>query len=160
MRDVSDMFSIWIQGKEYFRTKEEQKIENANRIINEGYDSEDDIKGIIKDLLDLYKELKQDYIDLDKECREEKERNKELEENDEILRTITYQYNVYEVNNKDKIIIADREYFDKGLFVKKFIHKDKIKDLKQLVHETLDGNGITRAFQVMIDEYFNEVLEK
>ena len=31
----------------------------------------------IKELLNLYKELKQDYIDLDKECREEKELSEE-----------------------------------------------------------------------------------
>lgn len=53
---------------------------------------------------------------------------KDLKEKNEILTNITYLYNSYEVNNENKIIVADKEYFDSGLFVKRYISKDKVKE--------------------------------
>ena len=40
------------------------------------------------------------------------------------------------------------------------ISKNKIRGLQQSVHETLDNNGITRAYRIVIDKYFNEILEE
>lgn len=40
----------------------------------------------------------------------------------------------------------------------KYISKDKIRKLKELVHKTLDDNGITRGYQLTIDNYFKELL--
>lgn len=46
-------------------------------------------------------------------------------------------------------------------YVKKnFIHKDKIKGLRQKIHKELDINAITRGYQLIIDKYFKEALEK
>lgn len=42
--------------------------------------------------------------------------------------------------------------------LKDCIHKDKIRKLKELVHKTLDDNGITRGYQLTIDNYFEELL--
>ena len=39
------------------------------------------------------------------------------------------------------------------------VHKDKIRELKEKIHNDLDNNGITRAYQIKIDEYFEELLE-
>lgn len=35
---------------------------------------------------------------------------------------------------------------------------NKIKELKQLIHKTLDNNGITRGYQIVIDDYFDKLL--
>ena len=40
-----------------------------------------------------------------------------------------------------------------------FIPKYKIKELKEKIHQELDNNGITRAYQITIDKYFDELLE-
>ncbi len=42
--------------------------------------------------------------------------------------------------------------------LKDCIHKDKIRKLKELVHKTLDDNGITRGYQLTIDNYFKKLL--
>lgn len=42
--------------------------------------------------------------------------------------------------------------------LKDCIHKDTIRKLKELVHKTLDDNGITRGYQLTIDNYFKELL--
>lgn len=53
---------------------------------------------------------------------------------------------------KNKVIA--KEYVDKN-----YIHKNEVKQLKEKIHKELDINGITRAYQLIIDEYFDEVLE-
>lgn len=40
-----------------------------------------------------------------------------------------------------------------------FIEKYKVIKLKGKIHQLLDENGITRAYQLTIDRYFNELLE-
>ena len=40
------------------------------------------------------------------------------------------------------------------------VHKDKIRELKEKIHNDLDNNGITRAYQIKIDEYFEELLKE
>lgn len=54
---------------------------------------------------------------------------------------------------------TQKENFRKRI-KEEYISKDKIKDLKQLVHKTLDDNGITRGYQLTIDNYFKELLEE
>lgn len=41
---------------------------------------------------------------------------------------------------------------------KRYISKDKIRELKEKIHQTLDVNGITRAYQLIIDDYFEKLL--
>jgi len=41
-----------------------------------------------------------------------------------------------------------------------YIPKSKVKELKEKVHELLDKNGIARVYQIMIDKYFNRLLEE
>lgn len=76
---------------------------------------------------------------------------------DEAINGILYLYNQLE----EKTIASQRviiELDDK--LQNESISKDKIRDLQQLVHETLDSNGITRAYRIVIDKYFNEILEE
>ena len=40
------------------------------------------------------------------------------------------------------------------------ISRDKIKELKEIIHKELDKNGFTRAYQLIIDEKFNEILQE
>ena len=39
-----------------------------------------------------------------------------------------------------------------------FISKDEIKELREKIHQALDVNGITRAYQLIIDDYFEKLL--
>lgn len=40
------------------------------------------------------------------------------------------------------------------------IPRKDIEDLKEKIHWELDKNGITRAYQIVIDGYFNKLLNK
>lgn len=40
-----------------------------------------------------------------------------------------------------------------------WIKRTDVEELKYKVHKALDGNGITRAYQLHIDELFQELLE-
>ena len=40
-----------------------------------------------------------------------------------------------------------------------FIEKYKVIKLKGKIHQLLNNNGITRGYQLIIDGYFNELLE-
>lgn len=51
--------------------------------------------------------------------------------------------------------VISREYIRKN-----YIHKDKIREIKEKIHNELDGNGITRVYQLNVDKYFNELLEE
>lgn len=37
---------------------------------------------------------------------------------------------------------------------------EKNKELQQKIHKELDKNAITRAYQLIIDDYFKELLEE
>ena len=39
-----------------------------------------------------------------------------------------------------------------------WVKRDNVEELKFKIHNLLDDNGITRAYQLMIDKYFQEVL--
>lgn len=41
-----------------------------------------------------------------------------------------------------------------------FIPKQVIRELKEKIHNTLDVNGITRGYQLEIDNYFDELLKE
>lgn len=38
--------------------------------------------------------------------------------------------------------------------------KENIEKLKHEIHEILDANGITRAYQLLVDDKFNEILKE
>lgn len=40
------------------------------------------------------------------------------------------------------------------------ISKQKIKELKENIHNIMDKNSITRAYQIVIDEQFKELLQE
>ena len=50
--------------------------------------------------------------------------------------------------------VIAKEYVDKN-----YVSKDDIKDLQGWIHQILDDNAITRGYQLIIDGYFNELLE-
>lgn len=60
------------------------------------------------------------------------EKVKQLEEEIEELKLITRQYNSYCIDTDDdkpRIILAHKHYFDSGVFTSNFISKDKIRKL-------------------------------
>lgn len=57
-----------------------------------------------------------------------------------------------------KGINAIQKYRIEVIDERELISKDKIKKLKELVHKTLDDNGITRGYQLTIDNYFKVLL--
>lgn len=50
------------------------------------------------------------------------------------------------------------DYFNLYEQNKQYIHYLKIEELAEKIHNELDKNGITRAYQIIIDGYFDEVL--
>ena len=73
-----------------------------------------------------------------------------LKENEE-LRT--------EVNSlKEEKEQYKNDYFNLYEQNKQYIHYSKIEELAEKIHNELDKNGITRAYQIIIDSYFDEVL--
>lgn len=49
------------------------------------------------------------------------------------------------------------DYFNLYEQNKQYIHYSKIEELAEKIHNELDKNGITRAYQTIIDSYFDEV---
>lgn len=41
-----------------------------------------------------------------------------------------------------------------------WINRSKVEELRKKIHDYLDTNGITRAYQISIDRYFMELLEE
>ena len=41
-----------------------------------------------------------------------------------------------------------------------YVSKDELKKIREKTHEILDKNGITRGYQILIDEEFNKILEE
>ena len=100
---------------------------------------EEDIKNMSKEeLLEYLEEIWQqlDNIALDQikiaiaELQYFKDQYKQLEKENEKLKTITQEYNSYlqDSNCDTKIIIADSEYFANGFFKENFIPKSKVKE--------------------------------
>ena len=50
--------------------------------------------------------------------------------------------------------VISKEYVESN-----FIEKYKVIKLKGKIHQLLDNNGITRGYQLIIDEYFNKLWE-
>ena len=84
---------------------------------------------------------------------------------DEIFEELGYEIeNLIRRNQELEAIEADyvrrMKTSNKLLLKQGYISKDKIRELKEKIHKTLDENGITRAYQLEIDGYFNKVLEE
>ena len=73
-------------------------------------------------LLDLYNKEKEKNIKLQKELEE--------------IKVITNAYDSFYANTDNKIVLADKEYFDSGFFIKKYILKDKIKERISKINKT------------------------
>lgn len=74
-----------------------------------------------------------------------------LQKENEQLRT--------EVNSlKEEKEQYKNDYFNLYEQNKQYIHYSKIEELAEKIHNELDKNGITRAYQTIIDSYFDEVL--
>lgn len=58
----------------------------------------------------------------------------------------------------DYIDILEQLVGDVDTIDTQFIYKDKVRELKEKVHKTLDANGITRAYQIFIDKDFEKLL--
>ncbi len=41
-----------------------------------------------------------------------------------------------------------------------WINRSKVEEIRKKIHDDLDTNGITRAYQISIDRYFMELLEE
>lgn len=66
-----------------------------------------------------------------------------LQKEIEDLKTITREYDAYELGEGNKIMIASKEWFNNGYFKEHYISKDKIKEQIRMVEETKrKGKGI------------------
>lgn len=84
-----------------------------------------------------YETQKQQFQIVNAYIKQLEEENKALEEEKEQYKND--YFNLYEQN-------------------KQYIHCSKIEELAEKIHNELDKNGITRAYQTIIDSYFDEVL--
>ena len=119
---------------------------------------------------DLLKEMKEKMQSRDLS-------DKYLEENGKMTRTEMgigeYSYGittipcewVYNFLSDYKRVLKENEqlrnkndYFNLYEQNKQYIHYSKIEGLAEKIHNELDKNGITRAYQTIIDSYFDEVL--
>ena len=142
-------------------------------IKNYKYDNE--VRQAIDTVLDYIEKLENMYKKEYNEHMEMKRQNEVLRNNERILKE---KIEELEKKNKDlcenycpkykeleeKLKIQTENYNsayeDINWFCDKYIPKQKIKELKEKIHNTLDNNGITRAYQIKIDEYFEELLEE
>ena len=76
-----------------------------------------------------------------------------IQENKELKEHLQKYYNgeLYTAKQLKNIEKNQRKYF---------IHKSKVKELGEKVHNKLDNNAITRGYQIIIDEMFSKVLEE
>lgn len=68
-----------------------------------------------------------------------------------------------QLEEENKAIEEEKEQYKNDYFNlyeqnKQYIHYSKIEELAEKIHNELDKNGITRAYQTIIDSYFDEVL--
>lgn len=104
-------------------------------------------------------------------------RIKELEKENRKLKVVRSEYaygyeNTYFITKNDLVQIDKNKYLieiEEGKFVdlkqvylinKNSIPKQKIKELKENIHNIMDKNGMTRAYQIVIDEQFKELLQE
>ena len=75
-----------------------------------------------------------------------------IQENKELKEHLQKYYNgeLYTANQLKNIEENQKKYF---------INKSKVKELKEKIHNLLDNNGITRAYQLEIDKYFEDLEE-
>lgn len=79
--------------------------------------------------------------------------NREKSNNKELMRE-------YHKRVQEKLdLIYGNNILNKSEVEECYINKDKIIELKLLIHKTLDDNGITRGYQIVIDDYFDSVLK-
>lgn len=109
----------------------------------------DTVLNYIEKLENMYKKEYNEHMEM-------KRQNGVLRNNERILKE-----KIEELEEKLKIQTENYNsaYEDINWFCDKYIPKQKIKELKGKIHNTLDNNGITRAYQIKIDEYFEELLE-
>lgn len=62
------------------------------------------------------------------------------------LKTITQEYEAYKCGNDDQIMIASKQWFDKGYFKEHYISKDKIKvkikELEKIKEQITTNEGM------------------
>lgn len=115
---------------------------------------EEDIK-ILEKLSSIYQELKKDFEEGHASSYEMQfedftaienllKRYKELEEENKALELEKESYK--------------NDYFDIYERTKRYIKEEDVIELQKKIHKDLDNNGITRAYQIIIDKYFNELI--
>jgi hypothetical protein len=82
--------------------------------------------------------------------RELQNADKKIQKQQEKIKELTAFYNSFESG----------EIVNYPIFKQRYINKDKIRELKQSIHNALDKNGITRGYQQIIDKSFDELLEE
>lgn len=91
-------------------------------------------------------------------------RYKELEEENKKLKEITNTYNAFGndyISNETKMIIADREYFNNGIFKESFVPKSLIKEkIKELENMSKDGLYVSRGHITSKIQVLQELLEE
>lgn len=77
------------------------------------------------------------------------------------IENLLKRYKELEEENKELELEKEsykHDYFDIYERTKRYIKEEDVIDLQEKIHKDLDKNGITRAYQIIIDKYFNKLL--
>lgn len=129
----------------FYQTEEERKA--IDIVLNLAKEQQKEIERE-EQYIDFYKDL----------CNKQQ---KEIEN----LKKITNTYDSFYANTGNRIVLADNEYFDSGIFIKKYISKDKIrKKIKEYREETMrcqeckdyENANINQRILLAFDELLEE----
>lgn len=92
-------------------------------------------------------------------CDMQKSADRELEN----ARRINEEHKKENGELRAKVKELEEELYSANKIVEEYldgIPKQKIKELKENIHNIMDKNGMTRAYQIVIDEQFKELLQE
>ena len=120
------------------------------------------VLGNLEALADMQRTADKELENVKKINEEHKRENGELRNKvKELERAIDRGWLVYTEKLENQIADLKSLNREKILELKQnSIPKQKIKELKENIHNIMDKNGMTRAYQIAIDEQFKELLQE
>lgn len=113
--------------------------------------------------IDIGKTIKSNIDYWRNKCFEQQKEINRLNDENELLKIITRQYNSYCVNTDDdepRIILAHKDYFNSGMFVSNFISKDKIRAKLDYQYMLWNTPNRQKEYNQEVVDILEELLEE
>lgn len=107
----------------------------------------DIVTGVLNYIKKLEAEIESQDKTIDNLIEEQEEREKYVHSLEEENKELELEKESYK-----------HDYFDIYERTKRYIKEEDVIELQEKIHKDLDKNGITRAYQIIIDKYFNKLL--